>query len=44
MVNDIVDELLKLDMENKPGSLWWTSTYKGEEKNTLQVGSRARSL
>ena len=31
MVNDIIEELLDLDMEPKPESLWWTSTYKHEE-------------
>ena len=43
IVNDIIEELLDLDMKPKPQSLWWTSTYKGEEKNTLQVGSRDRA-
>ena len=28
MVNDIIEELLDLDMEPKPESLWWTSTPK----------------
>ena len=28
MVNDIIEELLDLDMEPKPESLWWTSTHK----------------
>ena len=39
MVNDIFEELLDLDMEPKPDSLWWTSTYKDE----LRVGSRGRT-
>ena len=26
MVNDIIEELLDVDMEPKPESLWWTST------------------
>ena len=30
MVNDIIEELLDLDMEPKPASLLWTSTYKNE--------------
>ena len=42
MVNDIIEELLDLDMEPKTESLWWTSTCKEEEKNTLQVGCRTR--
>ena len=37
MVNDIIEELLNLDMEPKPESLLWTSSYE-EDKLTLQVG------
>ena len=43
MENDIIEELLDLDMEPKPESLWWTSTYRGEEKTTLRVGSRTKT-
>ena len=39
-VNDIIEELLDLDMERKPESLWRTSTYKHEDKRTLRVGGR----
>ena len=39
MVNDIIEELLGLDMESKPESLWWTSTYKDEDVATLKVES-----
>ena len=28
MANGITEELMELDMESKPESLWWTSTYK----------------
>ena len=28
MVNDIIEELLDLDLQPKPESLWWTSTHK----------------
>ena len=35
MANDIIEEL---DMEPKPESLWWTSSYKEEDKLTLKVG------
>ena len=28
MVNDIIEELLDLDLEPKPASLWWTGTHK----------------
>ena len=40
MVNDTIGKLLNLDMEPKPESLWWTSTYKHEDMRTLRVGSR----
>ena len=45
MVNDIIDELMDLDMEPKPESFWWTSTYKAEDGLTLalEVGSRRKS-
>ena len=38
MVNDITGERLDLDMEPKPESLWWTSTYKDEGAATLKRG------
>ena len=40
MVNDIIEELMVLDMEPKLESLWWTSTYQAEEKETLKVANR----
>ena len=40
MVNDIIEELLDLDMEPKPESLWWTRTHKHEDMRTLSVGGR----
>ena len=43
MVNDIIAELTDLDMEPKPGSLWWTSTYKAEDERALQVGGRGKN-
>ena len=33
MVNEIIEELRDLDMELKPESLWWTSTYEGQRCN-----------
>ena len=39
-VNDIIAELLDLDMDPKPESLWWTSTHHAAEKMTLSVGYR----
>ena len=41
-MNDIIEELLDLDMEPKPESLWWTSTHKHEDKRTLCVGDRGK--
>ena len=43
-VNDIIEELLDLDMERNPESLWWTSTFKDEDMRTLRVGVRDRAL
>ena len=40
MVNDIIEELLDLDIEPKPESVWWTSTFKDEDMRTLRVGGR----
>ena len=40
IVNDIIEELLDLDLESKPESLWWTSTHHAEEKETLKVENR----
>ena len=40
MVNDIIEELLDLDMEPKPESLWWTSTYNHEDMRTLRMEGR----
>ena len=37
MVNDIIEELLNLDMEPKPESLWWMSSYEEEDQVTLKV-------
>ena len=34
IVNEIIEELLDLDMEPKPESLWWLSTCPAEEKDT----------
>ena len=39
MVNDIIEELLDLDI--KPESLWWTSTYQAEDRVKLKVLSRS---
>ena len=42
MVNDVIDELMDSDMEPKPESLQWTSTYR-EDQRTLKVGSRGEN-
>ena len=42
MVNDIIEELLDLDMEPKPESVWWTSTCKNEGTRSLRAGVRDR--
>ena len=43
IVNDTIEELLVLDMEFKPESLWWRSMCKDEDVKTLRVGSRGRA-
>ena len=40
MVNDIIEELLDLDMEPKPKSLWWTSTHKDEDGYNAEGGEQ----
>ena len=40
----MIAELLVLDMEPKPESLWWTSTHKDEDGRTPKVGSGGKSL
>ena len=42
MVNEIIEELLKLDIEPMPESLWWTSSFEEEDKLTLKVGGRGK--
>ena len=36
VVIDTIEELMDLDTETKPESLWWTSTYKAKEALTLE--------
>ena len=40
----MIEELLDLDMEPKPESLWWTSTHKHEDMKTFRVGTRGVAL
>ena len=44
MANDIIEELLDLDMEPKPESLWWTSTYRDVECGRGKNWGDCRSL
>ena len=43
MVKDIMEELMDLDMEPKPWSLW-TSTYEAEVEATLEVEGQVQKL
>ena len=40
MLRDLVEEASRWDLENKPASLWWTSTYDPEEKEDTNLGHR----
>ena len=40
---DIIDELLDMDMEPKPESLWWTSTLRDDDMRTF-CGSQIQGL
>ena len=44
VVNEIIEDLLNLDMEPKPESLWWTSSYEEEDQLTLKVGGRREGM
>ena len=37
--NDLIEELMDLDTEPKPESLWWASIYKDDDERTLKVGT-----
>ena len=39
MLKDLVEEAEKVDLEPKPASLWWTSTYASEEKEDMILGT-----
>ena len=43
MVNDTIAELLDLQMEPKPESLWQTGTHQADETKTLSVENRGRA-
>ena len=42
-VNDVVEELMDLDMEPKPWSLW-TSVHEAEVEATLEVEGQGQKL
>ena len=44
MVSDIIEELMDVDMELKPESLWWTSTHKGEDEKDAESGKQREKL
>ena len=36
---DLIEEAAKVDLEPKPASLWWTSTYASDEKKDMILGA-----
>ena len=38
-LRDLDEEASRRDLEPKPASLWWTSTYDSEEKSDVNLGS-----
>ena len=39
MLRDLIKLASRWDLESKPASLWWTSTYASEEKNDMILGT-----
>ena len=39
MLKDLLEEAGKVDLEPKPASLWWTSTYASEDKSDMILGT-----
>ena len=39
MLRDLIEEASRWDLEPKPASLWWTSTYDSEEKVDMILGT-----
>ena len=39
MLKDLIEGAGKVDVEPKPASLWWTSTYASEEKSDMILGN-----
>ena len=42
MIKDLIQEAERRDLEPKPASLWWTSTYDSEEKMDLSIDTKTR--
>ena len=38
-LRDLDEEASRRDLEPKPASLWWTSTYDSEEKSDVNLGT-----
>ena len=38
MLRDLIEEASRWDLEPKPASLWWTSTYDSEEESDMILG------
>ena len=39
MLEDLIEEAGKVDLEPKPASLWWTSTYASDEMEDMILGT-----
>ena len=38
MLKDLLEEAVEVDLEPKPASLWWTSTFASEEMEDMSPG------
>ena len=43
VLKDLIQETAKWDLEPKPASLWWTSTYGSEERQELTIDTETGS-
>ena len=39
MLKDLIEEAAEVDLEPKPASLWWTSTYASEDMEDMILGT-----
>ena len=44
MLRDFIDEAVRVVLDPKPASLWWTSKFASEEKEDLILSTSKRSL